>query len=86
MTSSDRSSASHSELRNCVNQMLQGCDVSQDVVFTRLQEIGVNSVSDLTYLEEADLKDVLKPIHIRKLLKQIHELPKESAAAGMFCL
>jgi len=56
-------------------------------VFTKLQDIGVNSVGDLTYLEEeADLKDVLKPIHIRKFLKQIHGLPKESASAGMFCL
>jgi len=86
MTSSDQSNASHSELRNCVNQMLQGCDVGQDVVFIKLQNIGVSSVSNMTYLEKADLKDVLKHIHIRKFLKQIHGLPKESAAAGMFRL
>lgn len=39
-----------------------------DSVVQKLIELGIDSLKDLKYVEENDLKDILPPIHIRKLL------------------
>ena len=39
-------------------------------VIEKLGTLGVETLDDCSHVEEADLGDVLKPIHIRKLLHQ----------------
>lgn len=76
-TPDDQSCVPHSELKHFVDQMFKDSDVNHEAVFLKLQDLGVNSVNDLTFLEEPDLKDVLKPIQIRKFLKNVQEQKKE---------
>jgi len=44
---------------------------NNEKILEKLEELGVQNTSDLQYVNEIDLKDVLKPVHIRKLLGKI---------------
>lgn len=57
------------------------CNLSDDSVKTvaaKLEECGVENVSDLSYVTDTDLSDtgILKPIQIRKLLAAWKEYGK----------
>lgn len=45
-------------------------------VTTKLKDIGVESSDDMRLVKEEDLKDVLKPIEIRKFLNQWNSFGK----------
>lgn len=44
-----------------------------DLLTTMLDELGVESIDDLTLMEEKDLVKYLKPIQSRKLMKGIKD-------------
>lgn len=43
----------------------------QPAILTKLTELGVETISDLKFLQESDLKDILKPVQIRKFLSAV---------------
>lgn len=47
-----------------------------ETTIDHLVELGASEVDDLAYVEEADLSGIMKPIHIRKLLRHAKGLPK----------
>lgn len=47
-------------------------DIEQDTLlklYQVLEDIGVQSAADMSFIEEKDMVEVLKPIQVRKLLK-----------------
>ena len=44
-------------------------DQTVEEILTYLSEAGVESISDLSFVEEGDLKSVLRPVQVRKLLQ-----------------
>lgn len=52
-------------------------------VSERLSDIGVIHQDDLQFVEEENIKDLLKPIQVKKLLKFFNELVKKSAVPSL---
>lgn len=53
--------------------------VTKDILEEHLQSIGVETYNDLHFIEEADLKIVLRPVQARKLLSVWKQKGKNAA-------
>ena len=53
---------------SCVSTTLSLSDLQLQTLLSKLDELGVEFQSELKYVVESDLLDILKPVHIRKLL------------------
>ncbi|KAK1885837.1 putative phosphatase YxeH [Dissostichus eleginoides] len=53
---------------------------TNELVLEALREMGVDTLEDLKYVNEADLKNVMRPIDARKLMASVKALSENDAS------
>ncbi|KAG9272594.1 hypothetical protein AMEX_G8348 [Astyanax mexicanus] len=53
---------------------------ANDLVLEALQTLGVESIEDLNYIQEADLVNVLRPVEARKLIARVKALSEKNVS------
>ncbi|KAF7641669.1 hypothetical protein LDENG_00275130 [Lucifuga dentata] len=59
---------------------------TNELVFEALQTLGVETLEDLKYVQEADLVNVLRPAKARKVIARIKALSENYAMRFVTCL